>query len=604
MKEHTDFRECSIIRPDTWATSDDLQRRIFPEDYPALRDDRTVGMFYFIWHDHRPDQPLVDHTRSFNEGGIKKVKEDVMSVPRGYLQYWAEPYFGYYRSDDPWVIRKHASMLSNAGVDFIFLDVTNTLTYPETYNMIMRVFSEMRSEGNKTPDIMFITNTLGAETVLKLYNELYKPGLYSDLWFRYRGKPLILMPQNDVPKLPEEVRDFFTIRYSWAYTKDGSGEWYLKNEGRNCWPWADMYPQNPGLDKDGNLEQMIVMCGFWVNGSYGTNAGRSFRNNKQPDNIIDKDMGFSLSTGSAGSGYAFAEQIDRALETDPPLLMITGWNEWTAGRWGSDPRTGQNPAAGQTIANTYTVTPGDSYFDNYFVDNFNGEFSRDIEPVKGLYNDNYYCQLVDLIRRYKGAAEVPEVSGCVKMDITDKNPSEWASVAPEYVDATNDTCHRNWPGNGGNTHYFNDSGRNDIVAAKVCADGQYIYFYCRCLDDITEPSGDNWMNLFLNSDCNYQNGWHGFDYIINRHQSGGNSSIEVFVDGEWKFEQIGEAMMRVTGNVLELKVPRALVRLNNTFDFKWADNSVDDGDIMKFYDMGDTAPDGRFCYRVRLPVDK
>ena len=31
-----------------------------------------------------------------------------------------------------------------------------------------------------------------------------------------------------------------------------------------------------------------------------------------------------------------------------------------------------------------------------------------------------------------------------------------------------------------------------------------------------------------------------------------------------------------------------------------ADNSVDDGDIMKFYDRGDTAPDGRFCYRCTL----
>ena len=91
-----------------------------------------------------------------------------------------------------------------------------------------------------------------------------------------------------------------------------------------------------------------------------------------------------------------------------------------------------------------------------------------------------------------------------------------------------------------------------------------------------------------------------FDYIINRHQSGGNASIEVFVDNEWRFEQIGEAMLRVTGNVLELKVPRALVRVKNTFDFKWADNSVDDGDIMKFYDRGDTAPDGRFCYRCTL----
>jgi hypothetical protein len=601
--EHSDGKYIDL-KQETWVCTDELQRNVTPEKYPAKRDDRKVGMFYFLWHDHRPDQPLVDHTRSYNEGGIPKVKEDLAAVPMGYLQYWAEPYFGYYRSDDPWVIRKHASMLSDAGVDFIFFDVTNTLTYPQTYGMVLRVFSEMRSEGIKTPEVMFITNTKGAETVMKLYGELYEPGLYEDLWFRYLGKPLILMPQDDVSKLPDHVRDFFTIRYSWAYTKGPAGEWYRKNEGRNCWPWADMYPQEPGLDGEGNLEQMIVMCGFWVNGSYGTNAGRSYRKGRQPDNLSKDDMGFGLSSGPSGVGYAFSEQIDRALEADPPVLMITGWNEWTAGRWGSDPRSGFNPAVGQTIANSYTVVPGKGFEDYYFVDNFNGEFSRDLEPVKGLYNDNYYCQLVDFLRKYKGARPVETVSGCVKMDITDSDPSEWDQVGPEYLDAPCDTFRRDWPGNGGDTHYVNDSGRNDIVAAKVCSDRQYIYFYCRCREDITEPSGENWMNLYLNSDCNCQNGWYGFDYIINRHQSGGNASIEVFVDNEWKFEQIGEAMLRVTGNVLELKVPRALVRLNDTFDFKWADNSVDDGDIMKFYDMGDAAPDGRFCYRARLCEDR
>lgn len=588
------------LRPESWPFTDGIRRRSDPAAYPALRKDRTVGMFYFIWHDHKPGAPLIDHTRSYNEGGIEKVKSDSLNAPMGYLQYWAEPYFGYYRSDDPWILRKHASMLAQAGIDFIFLDVTNALTYPETYNMIFRVWSEMRSERLRTPDVMFITNTNAAKTVEKLYEDLYKPGHYSDLWFIYQDRPLILVPEDETDKLPDEIRSFFTIRNSWAYTKGGSGSWYLKNDGKNCWPWADMYPQSPGLDKDGNVEQMIAMCGFWVNGSYGTNAGRSYSSGRQPDNIEKGDMGFGLSSGFSGDGRAFLEQMDYAIEKDPPILMITGWNEWTAGRWGSHPGTLNNPAAGQRIANTYTVVPGDGYNDYYFVDNFNGEFSRDLEPVNGLFGDNYYCQLVELVRRYKGASLPEPVKGCVKMNIEDGNPAEWENVTPEYLDAPYDTAHRDWDGNGGNTHYVNTSGRNDLVAMKVCADGNYIYFYCRCREDITGPQGDNWMNLFLNSDCDDSNGWNGFDYIINRHQSGGNASIEVFVDNEWKFEQIGEAMLRVNGNVLELKVPRALVRLKKEFEFKWADNSVDDGDIMKFYDRGDTAPDGRFCYRCIL----
>ena len=87
------------LRPETWVCTDDLQRSIDPVKYRYLRSDCKVGMFYFIWHDHKKEAPLIDHTRSYDLGGIDKVKADVMNAPMGYLQYWAEPYFGYYRSD-------------------------------------------------------------------------------------------------------------------------------------------------------------------------------------------------------------------------------------------------------------------------------------------------------------------------------------------------------------------------------------------------------------------------------------------------------------------------------------------------------------------------
>ena len=40
----------------------------------------------------------------------------------------------------------------------------------------------------------------------------------------------------------------------------------------------------------------------------------------------------------------------------------------------------------------------------YFVDEFNMEFNRDIEPMQGGYTDNYYYQLVSNIRKYKGVS--------------------------------------------------------------------------------------------------------------------------------------------------------------------------------------------------------
>ena len=59
--------------------------------------------------------------------------------------------------------------------------------------------------------------------------------------------------------------------------------------------------------------------------------------------------------------------------------MITGWNEWWAGRWDNTLPGNRNPAQGQTIANTFVVEETDPKRCNYFVDNLNGEYSRDIE---------------------------------------------------------------------------------------------------------------------------------------------------------------------------------------------------------------------------------
>ena len=36
---------------------------------------------------------------------------------------------GYYRSDDPWVVRRHLPLIAAAGVDFLFLDYTNSSVY-------------------------------------------------------------------------------------------------------------------------------------------------------------------------------------------------------------------------------------------------------------------------------------------------------------------------------------------------------------------------------------------------------------------------------------------------------------------------------------------
>ncbi len=578
------------ILSDTWVSIDDVGR--LAEVGNGTVGDKKVGIFYFLWHNGTSTQPIYDHAKAYAEGGSALLIETMTSGPLGFAHYWAEPYFGYYQADDEWVIRKHTYQLNAAGVDFIFIDATNGHTYEHNYETILKVWSEMRAEGHETPQIMFHcgnNDSLAQSSFTALWNNLYSQGRYEDLWFKWEGKPLILMPHSLYNTLTAEQQAFFSYRQSWAFTE---GSWYTSTRGKGAWAWADMYPQRAGYSHDGDLEQMIVMCGFWANGSSGTNAGRSYsyRNGGQPAPATDSDFSFSLVDKTSGLGLAFEEQFEFAIKKDPGLIMITGWNEWWAGRWEA------GAAVGQTVANTYTVTDDNAWTRHYFVDCFNPEYSRDIEPVKGYFNDNYYYQMVQNIRQYKGSRALQAAFGQKVIDLAG-DITQWDAVGPEYRDYTGDVTHRDHMSYVGQIHYTNDTGRNDFTVAKVSrADGS-VYFYAECADDITAPEGTNWMNLYINADADLTTGWYGYEYLINRTRDGETCSIQKFVDGEWKFEDVGSAAYVVSGKTIQIKVDAAALGLGDSFDFKWADNSVDSGDIMQFLDLGDTAPDGRFNYR-------
>ena len=63
------------------------------------------------------------------------------------FHHWGESYFGYYLPDYEWVIRKHAQMLSDAGVDVLILDITNAAIYQSQVTKIAEVYRQLRREG-------------------------------------------------------------------------------------------------------------------------------------------------------------------------------------------------------------------------------------------------------------------------------------------------------------------------------------------------------------------------------------------------------------------------------------------------------------------------
>lgn len=554
---------------DTWVASDALGRFTPSMDVPiGPRADRTVGVFYFLWH-REPNYPIYDITQLLAANPANPQYGPVTA-----WHWWGQPWLGYYQADDPAVIRKHMQMLANAGVDVIVCDSTNgaPYTYPIVREAVCTVLTQMRAEGLATPKIAFITNESAAQ---KVYEDFYAKNQYPDLWFRWHGKPLMMVNcGGSTDHLSPEVRSFFTLRRSWAWS--GRQGWF--GDGRDAWPWLDNYPQNYGWHDDpAKPEEVSVVVAQHAT----TSIGRSFQNGHEP--AVDARH----VTPDSDKGIYFDEQFGRALKIDPQFVFITGWNEWTAQRFVS-PKPGRMAGADYQAGGTF------------FVDEYNEEFSRDIEPARGRLGDNYYYQFVNSIRRYKGARSLLPVT---KRTIHfEKGFGQWATVQPEFRAAGCGT-HRDFPG-WGKTHYTNLGGRNEITTARVAYDKDNVYFYARTKEAITSSTDPSWMLLFINSDANLKTGWLGYDFVVNQSGIGSKqTTLSANVGGGYSWTPVKKVAYRVAGDEIEIAIPRAALgikSLSATLMIKWADNIEQNGDVSDFTLNGACAPDDRFNYLVKL----
>jgi hypothetical protein len=99
------------------------------------------------------------------------------------------------------VLRRHAQLLADAGVDVLIFDTTNAQTFRENYLALCKVFSEIRKAGGRTPKIAFMVNPRAGETASEIYRDLYAKNLCPELWFYWRGRPLMICD----PRRPEQV---------------------------------------------------------------------------------------------------------------------------------------------------------------------------------------------------------------------------------------------------------------------------------------------------------------------------------------------------------------------------------------------------------------
>lgn len=584
------------VNPDTWVATDGLGRTLPTyEEAGEKNQEKFVGLFYWTWHyHHSQNRPARNVTEMLSKdpGAVRDFDNPVWTDDGdGIPHYWNEPLFGYYTNVDEYVVRKHAEMIADAGVDVIIFDCTNgTEVWEDGYETLFKIFEEARVEGVNVPQVAFMLPFNAGEdpntSLHNLYNNIYSKGRYKDLWFFWDGKPFIMADSAalDSEKTDEkEILDFFTFRRNEpGYFTDDN---YMSEEN---WGWCSDYPQTKyGKTLFGGTEQMCVSVaqnaadGELVAMNSGGNVqGRSFTHGdysytyQKGEEIVTVD---SSVENSLLYGLNFQQQWDYAIECDPEFIFVTGWNEWLAGRW----REWQGT-------------------ENAFPDQFSDEYSRDIEPAKGILKDHYYYQLVANVRRFKGMDKpsLTAKSGTT-IDILGED-SQWDNITNSYNHYINSTRKRNadsWQG----VHYESDTMRNDFKNVKVTYDTDNVYFRIETVDDITPYTDQAWMRLFIDTDSTGKvSSWEGFEYVINRENATESQVVIEKSKGGWSFEKTGVGEYVVNKNIMYLQIPLSALGLedseNVSFNFKLSDNMQTDGDILDFYQNGDVAPGGRFMF--------
>ena len=287
-------------------------------------------------------------------------------------QTWETPQLGHYDSRDRSIIRKHAQWLANAGVDFVWIDWSNNVTYDpnklwtggaqdmieDATEILFDEYLKMDEEGMAHPKISLFIGVTGApesaddgrlqkkaDQVWRMYTGNPK---YKKLMETYRGKPLLVV-YTDTPSpwqqgVPEWNDRRFTVRWMTGFISE---QVPLRTDQRvsryGYWSWEDRGAQTYPIS-EGEPESMVVCAATRKQGEIG-------------------EKGYIPAVGRR-NGATLREQFARAREVGVRYAMVVSWNEWT---------TGEQPSA---------------------------EVSKDLEPSVE-WGDRYLQILKELIAQFK-----------------------------------------------------------------------------------------------------------------------------------------------------------------------------------------------------------
>lgn len=559
------------VQPDTWVCTDALGRPVATRGNGVARDvdpEVKIGMFYYVWHGQ-------------HGGEVRDIPALLQANPANpqwgavHQFHWCgRPALGYYAGGDAYIVARHMQMLVDAGVDFYFFDVTNAFPYDNQIRTVLNEARRRKGLGLPYPRMAFCCHSGTSDVVNHVYRQWYSDPTWADFWFLWDGKPLILVDRAQLGGVSAQVRQFFTIRHSWAW-----------EEGEDCWPWLANYPQQRNFTVKGGrrvYEQMSVSA---AQHPY-SKIGKSYRNGRQP--AVDK---YGLCSRTPWGDY-LSEQFAQATRARVPVLMITQWNEWMAQRF-----------VVETEGQKYMTRPGaaQAVGETYFVDAYNQEFNRDLEPSSDpLLLDNYYLHLTSLIRKYRGANALPQPTVLKTIDL--EGPlAQWDEVEPCYADEPGDASLRSATAQPTECRRRNSW---DFVRCRVSKDGEHLFFLAETKGNVLSPPSRNvqstYLTLLINRDLSHHTGWEGYDLKVQYQSATGEYTLCEWNDEAHAWRDISPVQAVRQGPSIAYAIPRQMAGMeaDTDFDFKWIDNTpMAMTSAMDFISCGDCAPNGRFAYR-------
>jgi hypothetical protein len=336
-----------------------VQAEQHPRPEPVPPSERLVGMAYTTWF-----------------------------PPMRWDKTWGTPTLEKYRSDDPTIIRQHAEWLSDAGVDFIWIDWSNNIEHdprmkdaePVLRNgerwlsyrsdiakietateKVCEVFSQLK----RSPKISIFLGCPGVKEAVadgrlqkkadQVYDQFVSHPDYGPMMQRYLNKPLLAIyvgtPSPFPLGLPKWDDPRFTVRWFTGFVTEQPNLRDGRFSKYGYWSWEDRGPATYSVH-DGQVEAMVI-----------TAASRQQGQPDQPKQWIP--------ARGRRDGATFREAWKEARQYGPRFAMVVAWNEFVLR---------EGPSA---------------------------EVSKDIEPSKE-HGDKYLKILKEEIARFKSGAQPAE----------------------------------------------------------------------------------------------------------------------------------------------------------------------------------------------------